>query len=181
MQWPRKAKEETLRTLVELKGMRKALYARAGQRFPHGPGAGIFKALLDAEKAHLEALETNLKRILDGEDHDLGAGHKSQTPLPDFQPLLTALGAEPGLLPETLIFIENAIGMGNIVVYFGVINLKKAAHVLEREFLNRIIADEREHVGLLTSLKHFLLASHNPAGTGSKHGPAAPYDPLGRQ
>ena len=181
MKWPRKAKEETLRSLVELKGMKKALYASAGKRFPQGPGSEIFNTLLDAEKTHLEALEKNLKKILDGEDHDINEGHDLKTLISDFRPLLAAIDAKPELLPETLIFLENATGIGNIVIYFCVINLKKAEYAREREFLNRMLAIERGHLGLLTSLKHLLVAPENRAAPGSQHGQAAPRQPHGRQ
>lgn len=149
---------DTFCTAMEMKESKRALYENAMKTCPDQVGIETFRMLRDSEADHLKRIREVQEELQKGKVsadacrfHSFDTGNKKV--------LLRKVAAERGKLPKACLddvaAIETGIKLENASIEYFEKQLKQAAEPIEREFLQRMIEEEREHHILLADLKFY--------------------------
>lgn len=149
---------DTFCTVMELKEKKRALYEAAMKTCPDQVGIETFRMLKDSEADHLKRMEEVYAELKKGKvSADACSFHSFDTK--DKKELLRKVAEERGKLPKACLddvaAIETGIKLENVSIEYFEKQLSLAGDPLEREFLKRMIAEEREHYILLADLKFY--------------------------
>jgi rubrerythrin len=145
-------------TAIEMKEKKRALYEEAMKACPDQVGIETFQMLKDAEMDHLKRIQDLYEELRDGKDWEATCRfHEFHSE--DKQALLRKIAEEHGKIPKAcvddLVAIETGLQLENASVSFFEDRLKIATNAAEREFLECMVAEEREHYILLADLKYY--------------------------
>ena len=155
---------DTFCTAIEMKEKKRALYEAAMKACPDQVGIETFKMLRDSEADHLKRIEEVFEKLKKGKvSADACRFHSFDTE--DKKVLLRKVASERGKVPKACLddvaAIETGIKLENATIDYFEKRLKQAADPIEREFLERMIAEEREHHILLADLKFYYVDTGN--------------------
>ena len=145
-------------TAIEMKESKRALYENAMKTCPDQVGIETFRMLKDSEADHLKRIQEVYEELQKGKVSENACRfHGFDTE--DKKVLLRKVAVERGKLPNACLddvaAIETGIKLENASIeYFGK-QLKQATDPIEREFLQRMIDEDREHHILLADLKFY--------------------------
>ncbi len=145
-------------TAVEMKERKKTLYEDAMKACPDQVGIETFRMLKEAEDEHVKRLQLLYDALRQGKDwtntcrlHDFESDDKKV--------LLRKIADEHGKAPKAcvddVVAIETGMKLEDASILFFEQRLVKTQNDLEREFLQSMIAEEREHFILLADLKYY--------------------------
>jgi rubrerythrin len=151
-------------TAREMKERKRELYENAMNACPDQVGIETFRILRDAEADHLKRIQEVYEELKKGKvSADVCHFHSFDTE--DKKVLLRRVAAERGKVPSACLddvaAIETGIELENACIDYFEKQLKQAADPIEREFLQRMIADDREHHILLADLKFYYVDTEN--------------------
>jgi len=147
-------------TAMEMKERKRTLYEDAMKACPDQVGIETFRMLRDAEQEHVQRIKDIYEELKKGKVwtgtcrlHTFeGEGKKT---------LLRKIAEEHGKVPQACVddvaAIETGLKLENASIEFFENRLAQAVESVEREFLERMIAEEREHHILLADLKYYYL------------------------
>lgn len=155
------AQDESLEmfcTALEMKERKKALYQEAMQACPDQVGIETFRMLRDAEDEHLKSIHELYEQLKQGKVApdackfiDFGGEDKKS--------ILRRIAAEHGKIPKAcvddVVAIETGMGLEDASLQFFEKRHAKATDPAEREFLECMMKEEREHYVLLADLKYY--------------------------
>ena len=147
-------------TAIEMKEKKRALYEEAMKACPDQVGIETFHMLRDAEIDHLKRIQELYDELRGGKDWGATCQfHEFHSE--DKQAVLRKIAEEHGKIPKAcvddVVAIETGQQLENASITFFDNRLKKATRDTEREFLERMIAEEREHFILLADLKYYYI------------------------
>lgn len=153
-------------TTVEMKRRKKSLYEEAMKTCPDQVGVETFRMLYEAEEDHIkrlqEAYEEAKKR---GGVAGIDVCRLHPFEGKEKKALLRKVGNEYGKLPRACLDDVAAIEMGmkleNESIRYFDSRLGKTTDPAERNFIERIIAEEREHFAILADLKFYYVDTEN--------------------
>lgn len=145
-------------TAIAIKEKKSALYDAAAKSCPDPVGVETFKMLKTAEDDHLGRITAVYEEAKKGkvaadacQFHDFEAVDKKA--------LLRRIAHQKGKIPKACLddvtAIETGLVLENEAITFFDRHLQGAKDPAERDFLQRIIAEEREHHILLADLKFY--------------------------
>lgn len=145
-------------TAMEMKEKKRALYEDAMKACPDQVGIETFRMLYDAEMDHLKRIQELYEQLRQGENW-VEACRLHDFHTEDKQAILRKIAEEHGKIPKAcvddVVAIETGMQLENASISFFENRLKVASDALEREFLDRMVAEEREHYILLADLKFY--------------------------
>jgi len=145
-------------TAIEMKEKKRALYEEAMKACPDQVGIETFHMLKDAESEHLKRIQELYKELRDGKDW-VATCQLHEFHSEDKQAVLRRIAEEHGKIPKAcvddVVAIETGLQLENASISFFENRLENATRDIEREFLERMIAEEREHYILLADLKYY--------------------------
>jgi rubrerythrin len=149
---------DTFCTAMEMKESKRALYENAMKTCPDQVGIETFRMLKDSEADHLKRIQEVYEELQKGKaSADACRFHSFDTE--DKKVLLRKVAAVRGKVPNACLddvaAIETGIKLENASIEYFEKQLKQAADPIEREFLQRMIVEEREHHILLADLKFY--------------------------
>lgn len=151
-----------LETAKEMERKGKAFYEKAIVACSNALGREIFTTLRDDEIIHLERIQRISESLAGGAWNDdwvaAGEGHADLGPF--FQDLARKAGSNIKAEASDLEALDVGIGFEQQSVTFYTQELARATAPLERQFLERMIAEEKGHFTVLTDMKFYL---SNPA------------------
>jgi rubrerythrin len=147
-------------TALDMKEKKKALYEDAMKTCPDQVGIETFRMLKEAEDEHLKRITELYDEVKKGKDwanvcklHDFDSE--------DRQDVLRRIAKEHSQVPKAcvddVVAIETGMKLENASIEFFEKQSAKATDHAEQEFLDRMIAEEREHYILLADLKYYYL------------------------
>ncbi|MDY0041662.1 MAG: hypothetical protein RBS57_15220 [Desulforhabdus sp.] len=145
-------------TVMEMKEKKKALYEDAMSTCPDQVGIETFRMLRDSEVQHLKHVQETYEEIKKGKVWaDACKYHQAEDE--DRQALLRRIAEEHGKMPraclDDVVAIETGLQLENSSIVF----LQKQAEIskdqMAREFIDRLLTEEREHYILLADLKYY--------------------------
>jgi len=153
-------------TAIEMKERKKSLYEEAMKSCPDQVGIETFGMLREAEADHIERLREAYEKV---RKNSTAAGPDVCRLLPfegeDKKALLRKVGNEYGKLPRACLDDVAAIEIGmqlenDSIRYFDS-QLGRTTDPAERDFIEHIIAEEREHFAMLADLKFYYVDTEN--------------------
>ena len=155
---------DTFCTAIEMKERKRALYEDAMKACPDNVGMETFKMLKDSEADHLMRIQEVYEELKKGKvSADACRFHSFETE--NKKVLLRKVATERGKVPKACLddvaAIEIGIKLENASIEYFEKQLKQATDPIEREFLQRMIAEEREHHILLADLKFYYVDTGN--------------------
>jgi rubrerythrin len=151
-------------TAIELKDKKVELYAKAMKGCGDEVGIQTFKALKEAEEAHLTRFRQMYEDLTQGKAaidsckyYDFGGADKKTI----LRKIARELGKIAKACVNDVVAIEQGMELEDKSISLFTEELKRATDPLEREFLNYMIAEEREHYILLTDLRFYYVDSEN--------------------
>jgi len=149
---------DTFCTAIELKEKKRALYESAMKACSDQVGIETFKMLKDSEADHLRRIEEVFEALKKGKaSADACRFHSFDTE--DKKVLLRKVAGERGKVPKACLddvaAIETGIKLEDASIEYFEKRLKQTNDTIEREFLQRMIVEEREHRILLADLKFY--------------------------
>lgn len=147
-------------TAIEMKEKKRALYEDAMKVCPDQVGIETFRMLKEAEDEHIKRIQALYEELKVGKDWvDACQYHEFESE--DKQALLRKIAEEHGKVPKAcvddVVAIETGQQLENASITFFENRLKIAEQDVERQFLESMIAEEREHYILLADLKYYYL------------------------
>lgn len=151
-------------TAIALKEKMLSLYEEGTQSCPDPVGIETFRMLRNAEEEHLQRIRTMHESAKEGKLAADACG------LPEFEAedkkaLLRRVLKEQGRVRKACLddvaAIETGLALENEAITFFTKQLEGATEPLVREFLDRMIAGEREHYLLLADLKFYYVDTEN--------------------
>ena len=151
-------------TAIELKEKKRALYENAMKACPDQVGIETFKMLKDSEADHLKQIQEVYEELKKGKvPADACRFHSFDTE--DKKVLFRKVATERGKTPkgclDDVAAIETGIKLENASIEYFEKQLKEATDPIESQFLQRMIAEEREHHILLADLKFYYVDTGN--------------------
>lgn len=145
-------------TAIQMKERKKSLYEDAMKTCPDQVGIETFRMLRDAEDEHvhrIQAIYEDLKKGSVSADvcqfHDFEGSDKKA--------ILRKIAEQHGKIPKAcvddVVAIETGLQLENTSIEFFEKQLQLAQDPMEKEFIGRMIAEEREHYILLADLKYY--------------------------
>jgi rubrerythrin len=155
---------DTFCTAIEMKERKRALYEKAMKACPDNVGIETFRMLKDSEADHLKQIQEVYEELKKGKvSPDACRFHNFDTK--DKKVLLRKVATERGKIPrgclDDVAAIETGIKLENASIEYFQKQLKLATDPIEHEFLERMIAEEREHHILLADLKFYYVDTEN--------------------
>jgi len=155
----RDAAMEMFCTAMEMKERKRSLYEDAMKTCPDQVGVETFRMLRDAESEHLRNIQEIYENLKKGK---VWADACKYVPIEDEdrQAILRRVAEEHGKMPKAclddVVAIETGMHLENASVDFFQKQLEKAGmDPVEREFIERMLTEEREHFILLADLKYY--------------------------
>jgi hypothetical protein len=143
---------------VDMKEKMKQLYADAAGKCSDELGIETFRMLQKMEEDHLERLRGVYADLMKGES-DIDSCRFYDFKTIDRTEVLRRIARERKLVSKACLndvaAIEGGLDLENKSIEFFSGLLKKASSVVEREFLNHMIAEERSHFIVLADLKFY--------------------------
>jgi rubrerythrin len=145
-------------TALEMKERKKNLYEDAMKACPDQVGIETFRMLRDAEEEHVKHIQEIYETAKKGKiSPDVCKYHDFQTE--DKQTVLRKIAKEHGMMPKAcvddVVAIEIGMQLENTSIQFFQKELDASSEPVEREFLENMLKDEREHYVLLADLKYY--------------------------
>jgi rubrerythrin len=145
-------------TARDLKEKKKVLYEDAMKSCPDQVGIETFRMLRDAEDEHLQRITDMYEEVKKGKVW-VDACRLSSFESEEKQDLLRRLAHQQNMVPKAcfddVAAIQTGMDLENASIAFFEKRLPKASGDIEREFISRMIAEEREHYILLADLKYY--------------------------
>ncbi len=149
---------------IAIKEKKKSLYEEAMKNCPDPVGIETFRMLMTAEEEHLRQISTVYEEVKKGKAsadacqlHEFEAEAKKA--------LLRRIAKEKGKMPKACLddvaAIETGLALENEAITFFQGHIGGDTDPQEREFLERMIAGEREHHILLADLKFYYVDTEN--------------------
>ncbi len=145
-------------TILSMKEKKKALYAEAMKACPDQVGVETFKMLFDTEAEHINRIQSLYEAVKRGEvSPDACRFH----PLDDTgrRGVLRRMSAEKRKMPKAcfddVAAIDTGLHMEDASITFYTEQREHAVDPFEREFLDRILEEEREHYKVLADLRFY--------------------------
>lgn len=145
-------------TAIEMKEKKRALYEDAMSTCPDQVGIETFRMLRDSEAEHLKQIHETYEEIKKGK---VWADACKYHPIEDEdkKAILTKIAAEHGKMPKAclddVVAIETGMQLENSSIGFFQKQMESSKDPMEREFIDRLLAEEREHYILLADLKFY--------------------------
>ncbi|MGA7875176.1 MAG: hypothetical protein WCA08_05895 [Desulfoferrobacter sp.] len=145
-------------TAMEMKEKKKALYEDAMSTCPDQVGIETFRMLRDAEAEHLKQIHETYEELKKGK---VWADACKYHPVEDEdkKAILRKIAEEHGKMPraclDDVVAIETGMKLENSSIDFFQKQLQGSMDPLEREFIDRMLVEEREHYILLADLKYY--------------------------
>jgi rubrerythrin len=125
---------------------------------PDQVGIETFRMLRDEEDQHGQRIQIIYEELKKG-NLSADACRYIEIDTPDRKSILLKIAEQHGKMPKAclddVVAIETGMQLENKSIQFFEGRLEKATDAVEREFLSRIIAEEREHYVLLADLKYY--------------------------
>lgn len=145
-------------TAVAMKEKKKALYENAMKSCPDQVGIETFRMLMSSEDDHLKRIQAVYEDLKKGKValdacsfHSMESGSKKA--------YLRKVAQEHGKVPKACLddvaAIETGLGLENASITFFEGERQRAADPKEKELLDRLVEEEREHFILLNDLKMY--------------------------
>lgn len=147
-------------TAIQMKERKKALYDDAMKTCPDQVGIETFRMLRDAEGDHVQRIQAIYEEL------KKGSVSANVCQFYDFQgsdkkAILRKIAEQHGKIPKAcvddVVAIEIGLQMENTSIDFFEKQLQLVEDPVEQEFIQRMIADEREHYILLADLKFYYI------------------------
>jgi rubrerythrin len=149
---------------IALKEKKKSLYDEAMKNCPDPVGIETFRMLKAAEEEHLVHLNSVYEEAKKGKvPADACQFHEFKTE--DKKAFLRRIAEEKGKVPRACLddvaAIETGLALENEAITLFDEHLQRSTDPSEREFLERMIAGERQHHILLADLKFYYVDTAN--------------------
>ncbi len=147
-------------TAVRMKEKMKALYAEAMKSCPDQVGVETFKMLFDAEAEHINHIQDLYESLKRGE---VAAGTCRFQPVDEAarRAVLRQMSSERRKMPKAcfddVAAIDAGLHMEDASITFYEEQRKHATDPLEREFVDRMLEEEREHYRILADLRFYYI------------------------
>jgi hypothetical protein len=149
---------------IALKEKKKSLYEEAMKSCPDPVGVETFRMLKAAEEEYLGRINTVYEAAKNGnvpadacQFHEFGTEEKKA--------LLRKIGETQGKVPKACLddvaAIETGLALENEAITFFDKHLQGSTDALEREFLENMLAGERQHHILLADLRFYYVDTGN--------------------
>ena len=145
-------------TALEMKERKRALYEDAMKTCPDQVGIETFRMLRDAEQEHIGHIQKIYEELKKGKvAPDVCQFHEFESE--DRKAMLRRIATQHGKMPKAclddVVAIETGLQLEDAGVQFFSKRLEKAQEPIERELLEKMITEEREHYILLADLKYY--------------------------
>jgi rubrerythrin len=145
-------------TARSMKERKKALYEEAMKTCPDQVGIETFRMLRDAEDDHLKRITELYEQMKQGKDW-VAACKLVSFESEDKQELLRRIAKEQEKVPKAcvddVVAIQTGMELENASIAFFEKRLPMASSHVEREFIDQVVAEEREHYILLADLRYY--------------------------
>jgi rubrerythrin len=145
---------------VDIKEKMKQLYAESATKCSDELGNETFRMLENMERDQIERLRQIYADLMKGES-DVDSCRFYDFDTNDRSAVLRRISRERKLVSKACLndiaAIEGGLDLENKSIDFFSGLLKKASNVVEREFLNHLIAEERSHYIMLADLKFYYI------------------------
>ena len=148
-------------TAMDMKERKKTLYEDAMSTCPDQVGIETFRMLRDAEAEHLKQIHETYEELKKGKVWaDACKYHPVEEEDEDKKAVLRKIAEEHGKMPKACLddvaAIETGMKLENSSVDFFQKQLQGVLEdPVEREFIERMLVEEREHYILLADLKYY--------------------------
>jgi len=151
-------------TAMAIKEKKRSLYDEAMKNCPDQVGIETFRMLKAAEEEHLGHINIVYEEAKKGTTAvDACQFHEFKTE--DKKALLRRIGEEQGRIPKACLddvaAIETGLALENEAITFFDKQYAGATDSLERDFLERMIAEERQHLIMLADLRFYYVDTEN--------------------
>jgi rubrerythrin len=149
-------------TALEMKEKKKALYGDALKTCPDQVGQETFRILLDAETEHTHQIDEISQEFKQGKGWaDACKFYPAQEHLKKaFHRIAEEQSGAGPVCADDIRALETGMKLENASIRFFEDQLKIATDPLARQFLERMVNDEREHFTLLADLKFYYSDPH---------------------
>jgi rubrerythrin len=149
-------------TALEMKEKKRVLYEDALKTCPDQVGQETFRILLDAERDHTRQIEELVEELKQGRNWaDACKFYPEQESLKKaFQKLAQEQGEVGPVCADDIRALETGMKLEEASIRFLGDQLQQAGEPLARQFIERLVRDEREHFMLLADLKFYYSDPH---------------------
>ncbi len=149
-------------TALEMKEKKKSLYADALKICPDQVGQETYRTLLDAETEHSRQIQEIYEELKQGKAWaDACKFYPEQENLKKaFQRLALEQHEAGPVCADDIRALETGMKLEEAAIKFFSDQLKQTTDPLARQFLERMVVDEREHFMLLADLKFYYSDPH---------------------
>jgi rubrerythrin len=149
---------------MAIKEKKRSLYDEAMKSCPDPVGIETFRMLKAAEEEHLGRINSVYQEAKEGAiAADACQFHEFKTE--DKKAFLRRIAEEQGRIPKACLddvaAIETGLALENEAITFFDKQYAGATDSLERDFLERMIAEERQHLIMLADLKFYYVDTEN--------------------
>ena len=149
---------------IAMKEKKRSLYEEAVKSCPDPVGMETFRMLKTAEEEHLGQISAIYEEVKKGKvSANACQLHEFETEAK--KALLRRIAEEKGKMPKACLddvaAIETGMALENEAITFFQRHLEGATDPQERDFLDRMIAGERQHHILLADLKFYYVDTEN--------------------
>jgi rubrerythrin len=145
-------------TALEMKERKRALYEDAMKTCPDQVGVETFRMLKEAEQEHIGQIQKLYEELKQGKV-DPGVCQFHEFESEDRKAILRKIAEQHGKMPKAclddVVAIETGLQLEDAGIQFFSKCLEKAQDPMERELLERMIVEERQHYILLADLKFY--------------------------
>jgi rubrerythrin len=145
-------------TAIEMKERKKKLYDDAMKACPDQVGIETFRMLKEAEEEHAHRIQEIYEEAKKGKV-PVDACRYYDFETDDKQTVLRKIAEEHGKIPKAcvddVVAIQTGMQLENASIQFFQTALNVCGDPVEREFLENMIKEEREHYVLLADLKFY--------------------------
>lgn len=156
--------KETFAVILDFKEIKKLLYEGAVRESLSKAGRETFAFLMELEDEHIGSFEKARTAIEAGDVSNPYPALKpwSRKRAREIRQLIFDQSGSPLPGPQDLIALENALNVEQACVRFFILSLAEASSPMEKEFLDRMIEEEKQHMALLSDLGlHFSVLQGN--------------------
>jgi rubrerythrin len=145
---------------LELKEKKKLLYEGAMKSCTDADSVGreTFRMLMDAEEEHSRRLQDVYEELKQGKDWEAACRYypdQAEGVRVHFEKLAAEVAARPEACPDQVGAIDAGLEFEDASIRFFEKQLPRATEEGEREFIERMVVDEREHYRTLADLKYY--------------------------
>ncbi|MEN6437417.1 MAG: hypothetical protein ABFD97_02415 [Syntrophobacter sp.] len=152
---------ELLCAAVDIKEKMRALYREAAGKCSDAVGTGTFNMLEELEGEHLVRLQTIQKDLAEGGEAGFDSCRMYDFGSPEKKDVMKRISRERRTIAKACLddvaAIQSGMALENKGIDYFVGQLKQASSPAEREVLNHLIAEEREHYIMLADLKFYYI------------------------